>query len=158
MGLLMWTVANRGRYDRSKLRYPSDLTDAEWALVEPFIPPAKRGGNKRTVDIREVVNGVMYVLGTGCQWAALPRDLPPRSTNDYFLRWQHDRTLERLHHALYVQCRERAGRDASPTVGIIDSQSVKAAEKGGARTRTAMTRARRSGARSATSLLTRKAC
>ena len=76
------------RYDRSKLRYPSDLTDEEWALIEPLIPPAKRGGNKRTVDVREVVNGLMYILSTGCQWAALPKDLPPRSTvNDYFCRW-----------------------------------------------------------------------
>ncbi len=101
---------------RSKLRYPSDLTDSEWALVAPLIPPAKRGGNKRTVDVREIVNGIMYVLGTGCQWAALPTDLPPRSTvNFYFCRWQHDRTLDRLHHALYVQCREQVGREASPT-------------------------------------------
>ena len=139
----MWTTENRARYDRSKLRYPTDLTDAEWALVEPVIPPAKRGGNKRTVIVREVVNGLMYILGTGCQWAALPKDLPPRSTvNDYFLRWQHDRTLNRLHHALYVQCREQAGREASPTAAIIDSQSVKSAE-GGARTRMATTRARR---------------
>jgi transposase len=159
MGLLMWTVENRSRYDRSRLRYPTDLTDAEWALVAPLIPRAKRGGNKRTVDVREVVNGIMYILGTGCQWAALPRDLPPRSTaNDYFLRWQHDRTLERLHHALYVQCRAQAGRDASPTVCIIDSQSAKGAEKGGARTRTVMTRARRSKAASAMSSWTRKAC
>jgi hypothetical protein len=78
--LLLWTVENRGRYDRSKLRHPSDLTDAEWALVEPLVPSAKRGGNKRTVDVREVVNGLMYVLGTGCQWDAIPKDLPPRST------------------------------------------------------------------------------
>ena len=68
----MWTTENRGRYDRSKLRYPSDLTDDEWCLVEPLIPRAKRGGNKRTVDVREVVNGIMYVLSTGCQWAAMP--------------------------------------------------------------------------------------
>ena len=155
----MWTTENRGRYDRSRLRYPSDLTDAEWALVAPLIPPAKRGGNKRTVDVREVVNGIMYILGTGCQWAALPRDLPPRSTvNSYFLRWQHDRTLDRLHHALYVQCRDKAGREASPTAAIIDSQSVKSAEKGGSRTGTAMTRASRSRARSATSWSTRRAC
>ncbi len=101
------------------------------ALIEPLIPLAKRGGNKRTVDVREVVNCLMYILGTGCQWAALPRDLPARSTvNDYFLRWQHDRTLERLHHPLYVQCRGRPGREASTTAGIIDSQSVKSAEKG----------------------------
>src|SRR5216683_3005330 len=76
----MWTKENRGRYDRSRLRYPSDLTDEEWALVEPLIAPAKRGGNKRTVDVREVVNGLMYVLSTGCQWRAIPKDLPPRST------------------------------------------------------------------------------
>jgi transposase len=156
----MWTTENRARYDRSKLCYPTDLTDAEWGLIEPLIPPAKRGGNKRTLDKREVLNGLMYVLGTGCQWAALPKDLPPRSTvNDYLLRWQHDRTLDRLHHALYVQCRAQAGRDASPTAAIIDSQSVKGAEKGGARLiRPALTRARGSEARSARSLSTRKAC
>ncbi len=149
----MWTVENRARYDRSKLRYPSDLTDAEWALVEPLIPPAKRGGNKRTVDMREVVNGLMYILSTGCQWAALPKDLASRSTvHEYLCRWDWDGTLERIHHALYVQCRELAGREASPTVGIIDSQSVKSAEKGGpALIRLAMTRARRSRARSVTS-------
>src|SRR5712692_5631640 len=105
----MWTKENRGRYDRSRLRYPSDLTDEEWALVEPLIAPAKRGGNKRTVDVREVVNGLMYVLSTGCQWRAIPKDLPPRSTvHDYFDLWAWDGTLDRIHHALYVQCRELA--------------------------------------------------
>src|SRR6201988_2730756 len=128
----MWTLENRPRYDRSKLRYPSDLTDEEWALIGPIIPPATKGGNKRTVDVRAVVNGVMYILSTGCQWAALPKDLPPRSTvNDDLRRWDDDRTLDRVHHALYVQCRELAGREASPTAAIIDSQSVKSAEKGG---------------------------
>jgi len=156
----MWTDENRGRYDRSKLRYPSDLTDEEWALIQPSIPPARRGGNKRTVDVRSVVNGVMYILSTGCQWAQLPKDLPPRSTvNDYFKRWEHDGTLTRIHHALYVKCREMADRQASPTVGIIDSQSVKSAEKGGARsTRPASMLARRSKARNASSLSIRKAC
>src|ERR671938_1152480 len=150
---LMWTNENRGRYDRSKLRYPSDLTDEEWALIGRLIPPAKRGGNKRTVDVRSVVNGVMYILSTGCQWAALPKDLPPRSTvNDYLRRWDDDRTLDRIHHALYVLCREQAGRAASPTAAIIDSQSVKGAEKGdAASTRRALMRARRSKARSGTS-------
>lgn len=116
--------------------------------------------NKRTVDVRAVVNGMMYVLSTGCQWAALPTDLPPRSTvNDYFRRWDWDGTLMRIHHALYVQCREAVGREASPTVAIIDSQSVKGAEKGGARsTRRATTAARRSKAGSGTSSSTRKAC
>ena len=104
----MWTNENRSLYDRSQLRYPSDLTDEEWALVEPMIPPAKRGGNKRTADMREVVNAVMYVLSTGCQWRALPKDLPPRSTvHGYLDLWNWDGTLERIHHALYVKCREK---------------------------------------------------
>jgi transposase len=158
----MWTVENRARYDRSRLRYPSDLTDQEWALVKPEIPRAKRGGNKRTVDVREVVNGLMYVLSTGCQWRAIPKDLPPRSTvNHYFCRWQHDGTLDRLHHALYVRCREQADRQASPTAAIIDSQSVKSAEKGGVGSiRRALIAAKRSRARTrnGTSWSTRKAC
>ena len=149
----MWTNDNRARYDRSKLRYPSDLTDEEWAVIGPLIPPAKRGGNKRTVNEREVANGLMYILSTGCQWAALPKDLPPRSTvNDYFRLWDYDGTLDRIHHALYVKCRALAGREASPTAAIIDSQSVKSAEKGGfASIRRATMPAKRSRARSATS-------
>jgi transposase len=146
----MWTVQNRARYNRDQLRYPSDLTDEEWALIEPLIPPGKPGGGKRRADMREVVNGLMYVLSTGCQWRAIPKDLPPRSTvYDYFDLWTWDRTLDRIHHALYVACREQAGREASPTASIIDSQSVKSAEKGGVRsTRMATMRARRSRARS----------
>ena len=115
------------------------------------IPPAKRGGNKRTSMMREVINGVMYVLSTGCQWRAIPKDLPPRSTvNDYLAMWSYDGTLDRIHHALYVECREQGEREASPTAAIIDSQSVKSAEKGGSVSiRTAMMPARRSKARSA---------
>ena len=128
------------------MRYPRDLTDAEWALVEPLIPPAKRGGNKRTVNVREVVDGLMYVLSTGCQWRAIPKDLPPRSTvYDYFDLWSWNGTLDRIHDALYARCREAASREASPTAAIIDSQSVKSAEKGGPGSiRPATTRARRS--------------
>jgi len=149
----MWTTENRARYDRSKLRYPSDLTDAEWVVLAPLIPPAKRGGNKRRVDERALVDGLLYILSTGCQWRAIPKDLPPRSTlHRYFCRWEWDDTLARIHHALYLLCREQAGREASPTAAIIDSQSVKSAEKGGpALIRTAMTGARRSRARSAIS-------
>ena len=156
----MWTTENRARYDRSELRYPSDLTDDEWALIEPLIPPAKRGGGKRSVDMRAVVNGLMYVLSTGCQWRAIPKDLAARSTvHDYFDLWDYDGTLERIHHMLYVACRERVCWEVSPKAAIIDSQSVKGAEKGGARsTRPATMRARRSGARSATSWSTRRAC
>ena len=146
----MWTAENRGRYDRSKLRYPSDLTDDEWRLVAPLIPPRKQGGNKRTVVMREVVNGLMYVLSTGCQWRAIPKDLPPKSTvYDYFDLWTYDGTLDRIHYALYLQCREQERRDESPTAAIIDSQSVKSAEKGGPiSTRRATMQAKRSRARS----------
>jgi transposase len=155
----MWTTETRARYDRSSLRYPSDLTDEEWALIEPRIPPGKRGGNKRTVNLREVINGLMYILSTGCQWRAIPKDLPPRSIlHDYFDLWSWDGTLDRIHHALYVECRESAGREASPTAAIIDSQSVKSAEKGGlASTRMATMRARRSKGRSGTFSSIRKA-
>ena len=84
---------NRARYDRSKLRYPSDVTDEEWELMVPLIPPGKSGGGKRTVIMREVVNGLMYVLSTGCQWRAIPKDLPPKSTvYDYFDLWTYDGT------------------------------------------------------------------
>ncbi len=147
----MWTRENRGLYERKGVRYPSDLTDQEWALIEPLIPPAKRGGRRRTVDVREVMNGVLYVLGTGCQWRALPKDLPAKSTaHGYLMLWEWDGTLERIHHALYLLSRDMEDREASPSAGVIDSQSVKGAEKGGrASTRRAMTRARRSRARSA---------
>ena len=150
----MRTNENRARYDRSRLRYPSDLTEQEWERLCPLIPPAKRGGNKRRVNEREVVNGLMYVLSSGCQWRAIPKDLPPRSTlHGYLDLWSWDGTLDRIHYALYVECREHAEREASPTVAIIDSQSVKSADKGGsASIRTAMTRARKSKARSAISL------
>ncbi len=142
----MWTHENRAKYNRDHLRYPSDLTDDEWTLVEPFIPPARRGGGKRQTDMRTVMNGVMYILSTGCQWRYLPKDFPPRSTvHNYFIWWQCDGVLDRIHHALYVECREKAQREGSPTACIIDSQSVKSAEKGGpASIHMAMMRARRS--------------
>jgi transposase len=91
----MWTTEQRQAHERRGLRYPSDLTDAEWTLVEPFIPPAKRGGRRRTVDVREVLNGLLYVLATGCQWRALPKDLPPKSTvHDYLTLWAWDGTVK----------------------------------------------------------------
>ena len=98
----MWTRENRGLYERKGVRYPSDLRDAEWALIAPLIPPAKRGGRRREVDVREVMNGVLYVLETGCQWRALPKDLPPRSrvrgtvmAGDlrWSLRWEPNRRI-----------------------------------------------------------------
>ena len=149
----MWTTQNRARYNRDQQRYPSDLTDEEWSHIEPLIPPAKRGGRKREVDLREIVNGIMYVLSTGCQWRYVPKDLPPKSTlHDYLDLWNYDGTLQRIHHTLYVKCREQIGREASPTACVIDSQSVKSAEKGGpVSIRTAMTRARKLRGRSVTS-------
>src|ERR1700689_4879535 len=154
----MWTSENRARYDRRRLRYPSDLTDEEWLAIASGIPPAKRGGNKRTVTLREVVNGLMYILSTGCPWRGIPKDLRPRSAlDDYFDLWSWDGRLDRIHHALYVECRERAQREASPTAAIIDSQSVKSAEKGGLTTRMGTMRARRSKARSGIFLSTHRA-
>jgi len=162
----MCSNENRARYDRSRLRYPSDLTDAEWAHVEPLIPPAKRGGNRRHVDVREVLDGLMYILSTGCQWRAIPKDLPPRSTlHDYFDLWSWDGTLERIHEAFYAKCREAPAREASPTAALVPgskspgtSQSVKSAEKGGAAsTLRVTTPAKRSTARSATSRSIRRA-
>lgn len=155
----MWTADHRRAAGRRSLRYPSDLTDAEWALVAPLIPPAKHGGRKRTVNVREVLNAIFYVLSTGCQWNALPSDLPPKSTvYDYLDLWEWDGTLERIHHDLYVSVREDAGRQASPSVAIIDSQSAKAAQKGGRRSiRRASTRARKSRVASGTSSSIRSA-
>ena len=156
----MWTGDHRRAADRRGLRYPSDLTDAEWELVRPFIRPAKRGGRPRSVDVREVMNAIFYVLSTGCQWNAIPSDLPPRSTVwDYLDLWEWDGTIARVHDALYVASRERAGREASPTTAILDAQSARGAVKGGARSgHPASMRGRRSSAASATFSSTRKAC
>lgn len=133
--------------------------DAEWALVEPLIPPAKHGGRHREINVREVLNAIFYVLSTGCQWQALPKDLPPKSTaHNYFTLWEWNGTLERIHHALYVALREKEGREASPSAAVIDSQSAKAAQKGGRRSiRRGSTRARRLRAASATSWSIRSA-
>ena len=140
----MWKPEHRiAAAARRGLRYPSDMSDAEWALVEPMIPPGRRGGRPRGVNLREVLNAIFYVLATGCQWQALPKDLPPKSTvYRYFCDWSHDGTLDRIHHALYVKCREKLDLEASPTACVVDSQSVKSAEKGGrASIRRALTRA-----------------
>lgn len=155
----MWKPEHRRAANRRGLRYPSDLTEAEWMMVAPLIRPAKRGGRPRTVNVREVLNAIFYVLSTGCQWNALPSDLPPRSTVwDYLDLWDWDGTIERIHHALYIQSREQAGREASPTTAIIDAQSTKGAVKGGVRSiPAAMTRARKCLDASATFSSTRSA-
>jgi transposase len=128
----MGTKENRARYNRDQLRYPSDVTEEEWGQLAALIPPARRGGCKRTVNIREVLKGRLSVLSSGCQWRAIPTDLPPRRTIFAYLgRWQADGTLGRIHETLYVRCRDQAERETSPSAGIIDSQSVQSAEKGG---------------------------
>src|SRR6185503_14330536 len=156
----MWKPEHRRAAERNGLRYPSDLSDAEWAIARPMIPPARHGGRKRSVNLREILNGIFYVLSTGCQWQALPKDLPPKSTvHHYFMLWDWDGTLERIHHALYVAVREQAGRGASPTTAIIDSQSAKAAQKGAPRlTRRALMRPRKSPVANGISWSTRSAC
>ena len=127
----MWKPEHRLMADQRSRRYPSDLSNAEWALVAPMIPPARRGGPRRSVDVREVLNAIFCVLSTGCQWKAMPKDLPPKSTaHCYFMLWDWDGTLDCIHDALHVATREAAGREASPTVAISDSQSSKAAQKG----------------------------
>lgn len=147
----MWTIKNRATYNRDHLRYPSDVTDEEWAHIAPLIPPAKRGGRRRTTKMRETFNAIMFLLSTGCQWRYLPKDFPPQGTvRRYFDAWSWRGVLSRMHDALYQLCREQAEREASPTAAIIDSQSVKSAEKGGPRSiRTGSTPARKSRARSA---------
>ena len=151
----MWTPDHRRAADRRGLRYPSDLTDDEWAIVAPMIPPGRHGGRKRSVNVREVLNGIFYVLWTGCQWKALPKDLPPKSTvHDYLELWNWDGTVERIHHALYVAVREQEGREAIPTAAIINSQTARGAQKGGlCSILQATTRARRSRVASGTFLV-----
>lgn len=112
--------------------YPSDVTDEEWAILEPFIPPAKTGGRPRTVNMREVVNAIYYVLKSGCQWDMLPHDFPAKGTvYDYYNTWRKDGTWQRLNQFLREQVREAVDRELTPRAAIVDSQSVKTTEKGG---------------------------
>jgi putative transposase len=125
----------------ARKRYPTDLTDAQWRVLKPLVPAAKPGGRPREVDMREVLNGIFYQTRGGASWRMLPHDLPPWGTvHYYYRRWRREGAWQRIHDALRGQVRRQAGRTASPSAAILDSQSVKTTEKGG---RAAMMPARR---------------
>lgn len=112
--------------------YPSDLTDAEWAILEPLIPPEKLGGRPREVDMRAVLGGIFYVLRAGCAWRMIPREYPPKSTvYSYFARFRSEGVWEQIMASLRERCRVEAGREATPSAGIIDSQSIRSTDRGG---------------------------
>ena len=116
----------------SRDAYPSDLTNEQWSLIKPKIPPAKPGGRPRTVNIREVVNGIQYLVRTGCAWRLLPHDFPAWGTVHYYYRkWRLEKVWQAIHDRLHAQVRKKEGREASPSAAIIDRQSVKTTEKGG---------------------------
>src|SRR6478752_2362688 len=130
----MWTPATRRRHSREHLRYASDVSDEEWALLEPHLPAPCRTGRPRAWPMREIVNAIFYVLRSGCAWRLLPDSFPPRQTvYGWFLRLRDDCVLERLNHHLVMLDRARSGRAASPSAGVLDSQSVKTTEAGGPR-------------------------
>ena len=131
---MSWTEITRRQYRRDGSRYASDLTDEEWELIVPHLPAAKPLGRRRTTDLRHVVNAMLYLLTTGCQWRLLPTDFPPYSTvQRFFYGWRDDGTWRRINHHLLMAAREAAGREASPSAGVIDSQSVRTSEAGGPR-------------------------
>ncbi len=131
---MAWTEITRREYRREGLRYASDTTDAEWAEIEPYLPPPAPRGRTRKTKLREVVNAIFYIAQSGCQWRLLPKDFPPYSTvQRYFYAWRDNDLWQTINHILLMDVREAAGRAASPSAGVIDSQSVKTTEAGGPR-------------------------
>ena len=131
---MAWTETTRRHYRRDGLRYASDLTDGEWALINPFMPKPCTVGRPRSTELRKVVEAILYLASTGCQWRQLPKEFPPFQTvQDYFYAWSRSGLWARINHALVMAAREKTGRQASPSAGVIDSQSVKTTESGGPR-------------------------
>ena len=130
----MWTEITREQYRRDGLRYTSDMTDEEWSIIAPLLPGPCRLGRPRRTDPREIMNAILYMLATGCQWRALPKDFPPRTTvQDYFYRWRDDGIWHEVMTTLVVRARRALGRKPVATAGIIDSQSAPTTESGGPR-------------------------
>lgn len=129
-----WTDITRRDYARKAARYASDLSDREWALIAPLLPGPKPVGRPRVANLREVANAILYMVSTGCQWRMLPKDFPPFTTvQNYFYAWRDMGVLRAINNTLVMAAREQEGREASPTAGVIDSQSVKTTESGGIR-------------------------
>jgi transposase len=130
----MWTEITRAQYRREGLTYASNTKVGEWARIAPLLPPPRRLGRPREWELRQIVDAILYLLWTGCQWRALPKEFPPYSTvQGYFYRWRDDGTWLRINAALVAQARRKTGRDRAPSAGIIDSQSVPTTESGGPR-------------------------
>ena len=131
---MVWTEITRPKYRRDGLRYASDTTDEEWAVIVPYMPGPRRRGRPRTTALRAVTGAIFYIAQSGCQWRLLPKEFPPYTTvQRYFYRWRDEGTWQKINHYLVMLAREAEGREASPTAGVIDSQSVKTTEAGGPR-------------------------